>query len=1722
MFYSIFLIHTHSVIETVEYQKMYFNINTETKYATFIFTRLRNLTLPNNFEYNSNAYKVTEIEPNQTLSVNSLVIPKSIVKMNLTEFPQLKELRLEEGITTIGTNWFSNLEVEINIDLPDSVTTISDSAFMNSHVLNVTYGPNLRSIGSHAFEKSSLIAFKPRGSNGITSVASHAFRDCEKLVDVFSVLEHLTIINNGTFYKDRFLRLNVTLPDELTTIDYEAFSKSGVKNVTFGPKLTTIGFGAFAGSELLRLIPRGENNIRSVAEEAFSFTSDLEDLTAIIKNLDVINASTFSVSKLKYDITFPDTLKVIKEKAFQLTQILNIKFPPSLTEVHDSAFQSSTELLTFKPISQNKITTVGKFVFNGCSQMKDCFCILDNINYVPEGTFRDCTNLYQAEWTLPDHITEIQSSAFANTKIIKFHYGPNLVKLGDTLFVSGLITDFTPTGESKITDIPARMFQGCSSLLNVGDLIENAKAIGDYAFADTMQYTKAVTLHCTKVGDRAFRGSAIPSVVYDENLVEVGFECFAGSKITSIKPSGQNNLVTIGAGVFKDCEKISDFWDAISLLTVYPSSMLEGCKQLTGELAIKDGITEIQNSTFSGTGYTTVVYPESLTKLGNKVFCRCKQLQSVSPKGANKITEIGSGTFIECYAFTTDNNILANINYIPAEMYKSCSKIPTEVELDDRIVSVGDSAYSNTKITKVSYGSLLTELGPSAFRQTNIAEFTPRNEHHITQIGENCFQSCTELTDISTIISKLKDIPDALFSDCSSIDETLTLPDDIESIGQSAFQGSSVTEVTFGDKLKSIGNNAFDSTEITSFKPRGASNLESLGEYCFSYCESLSDVSEIIASVKNYGKGVFEGCSSIAGDIILPEGLINISETLFSSTGITSVTIPDSVENIEISAFSDTPLTTVKFAKDGHNFKTLGEMAFEGCESLESVPIFKLPVIPQACFKGCSSLKSFDFSSVKEIGSEAFLGTAFESLAFSQPVAVREGTFNECHNLQKIDGFENIIILGDSAFASAPLSQQKKLDLRNCKSVYETAFMNNQLGEVEIIFNYAQGINSDYFQSDTISPTYHIILDVDETMDKKITESGAKYSLILESIYNIDLTISDGIFENSNQLTNLKIKTESVTLKDNSFQNTQELKEVTFDCNNITIGSHAFSKSSITTFNSKNTKSEINVGDYAFADASSFTKFVFGNERNSLSNDDEPGIATLGSYAFENTKIESIPKVYKYAAPNAFARLPIKELTLTTEKMGSKAVSDCPELEKIIIGSNVMELPTNFAVDCPKLVEIDFAQDGNKPLNLGEKCFDSIKLQKINRLPERTTGINGFVFKNCLILAGDLILPKNIQIIGESAFEGCTNLNGGLNMKYCSQLKAINARAFFGCQFKGDLEFPSSLQTIGNEAFMSCSRFDGIIKFNSDLTYIGDKAFFNLDKITGTIEIPSTVEYVGGFAFANLSKVTGELKLSSKLAKIGEYAFSNMNGVSGALVIPDSVKYIGVRAFHGCTSVERVLIMNNDIFIDTKAFGNMSFHCIDNLPWNCSRLNYKESLCYDTFLLSKDSQDPKICENCNAYDNQIAMKIVKPVSIGVSCAILIPIIILIIFYFVSGRRRSDIEQYEEFCRLIVENQGHSKDRKEKIVSAFKSACSENASQRPFNIGKGTCKRILRKEIKSQIRDCTEIDEIVNESVATMNVPSFGQRFVRNVFYCCRDDADINSSILSGNLLNTAI
>lgn len=190
-----------------------------------------------------------------------------------------------------------------------------------------------------------------------------------------------------------------------------------------------------------------------------------------------------------------------------------------------------------------------------------------------------------------------------------------------------------------------------------------------------------------------------------------------------------------------------------------------------------------------------------------------------------------------------------------------------------------------------------------------------------------------------------------------------------------------------------------------------------------------------------------------------------------------------------------------------------------------------------------------------------------------------------------------------------------------------------------------------------------------------------------------------------------------------------------------------------------------------------------------------------------------------------------------------------------------------------------------------------------------------------------VVLSNNIEVIGENAFNNCTNLT---SITLGTGLNKIGAEAFYNCINLKNVLFESldnwfdivlennnsSPFRYGAKIYVQGTPISEIIILDS-VTKINDYLFEGCNTIT-KVTFGSGVESIGEYSFANCSNLT-QVIMNNGLKLIGSYAFYNCDGLT-TISIPDSVTKLNNCSFYDCSELTAITIPDSVVEIGNNAF----------------------------------------------------------------------------------------------------------------------------------------------------------------------------------------------------------
>ena len=282
---------------------------------------------------------------------------------------------------------------------------------------------------------------------------------------------------------------------------------------------------------------------------------------------------------------------------------------------------------------------------------------------------------------------------------------------------------------------------------------------------------------------------------------------------------------------------------------------------------------------------TSVVIPDSVTKLGDYAFYGCSAIASItlgSGVGSIGSSTLGACSGIQSFIVAESNTVYASID---GNLYRKNGQTLIKY-------AVGKPATSFT----IPYGVINISNIAFAYASNLISVTIPDS---VTTIGNYAFRDCTNLASV-IIPNSVKSIGNGAFYNCHKL---IQKENGIHYVDTWVVGcDSNVTSAVIKEGTVGIANAAFaNCTSLTSVTiPDSVSNI---GSYAFQYCSGLTSVT-IPPSVTSISNHMFDACTGLTS-VTIPDSVTSIGSCAFDRcSGLTSVTIPDSVVVIGNSAFS--------------------------------------------------------------------------------------------------------------------------------------------------------------------------------------------------------------------------------------------------------------------------------------------------------------------------------------------------------------------------------------------------------------------------------------------------------------------------------------------------------------------------------------------------------------------------------------------------------------------------------------------------------------------------------------------------------------------------------------------------------------------------------------------------------------------------------------------------
>ena len=548
---------------------------------------------------------------------------------------------------------------------------------------------------------------------------------------------------------------NLVIPDTIDGIAVTELGKLAFGN-DIGKPYETITLPAsieyissdnpFSVCDSLTEVIVDSSNENYIAEDGVLFTKDKSKLVC------------YPQKKTGSSYSIPEGVSVLGEASIYNTQLSEITFPSTLTEIQYYALGNNSKL-TSADLSKTAVSSIGLYAFTDCSSLSSVL-LPDSLYEIAGAAFSRCKAL--SEITLPKNLGMIGQYAFIDTGLSKITVPDSVTEIGYSAFGYYLDSEGNETADSSFVIVGS---YGSAAQKYATDKDTEYDYANSFEFRvpeQDEQITEQLSLEKRVFGDYEY------AVVNGDAVITA---CVSGDTVLNV-PSEIEGLTVIA---------------------VYPVAFTN-C--LSEEIILPETVTYIREMSFySCANLKKITLPASLTEIGNNAFDNCTLLETVDTGGA---VTIGQNVFLDCPSLKnlTISGNCTSIGAEDEEPFLYCSA------LESVTVTSGDGIYSSENGILYNKDKSTIILYPQA--KTDKKYKAPKS---VKEIGQSAFYHCKYLE--TADISGVEVLKDYAFEGCEKL-KKVKLSKNLTQIGADAFYGcKALTSLRFYDKLTYIGEGAF-------------------------------------------------------------------------------------------------------------------------------------------------------------------------------------------------------------------------------------------------------------------------------------------------------------------------------------------------------------------------------------------------------------------------------------------------------------------------------------------------------------------------------------------------------------------------------------------------------------------------------------------------------------------------------------------------------------------------------------------------------------------------------------------------------------------------------------------------------------------------------------------------------------------------------------------------
>lgn len=480
-----------------------------------------------------------------------------------------------------------------NISYPSPYTRPTGALVIPSTVINNSTTYTVTAIGSSAFNHCTGLTSVTLPAT-ITSIGQNAFFQCSSLTSI-TIPNAVTNIAFQAFYNCSNLSSVIFNADSCTNISSLIFGGSTcLTNVTIGNTVKVIPNYLFSNCSTLTSIAI-PNSVERIGQHAFYACTGLSSVQIPSTVMYIGNNAFYRVKNIVYygsasgspwgantrngfvdgDFVYSDASKSVLTAYYGTDTIITI--PNTVSTIGDYAFGDNTNVVSVS--LPNNVVSIGNYAFYGCRKLS-AITFPSSLGLIGNYAFCRCTSLHSIN--IPNSVYSLGNSAFSLcTSLETVYFGTSL------------------------STVSQEAFSDCWSLRFV-----------------------SLPPYLSSIGDGAFRNCyKLASLVVPNNVSTIGMQAFEFVR----------NVIYNGTAV-EDCYWDLCYWGArcrngyyLDSVYYYDSTMrrLMSVHPEAKSIAVSDSTREIGNFAFYHTDVESIIFPSSVTYIGDQVFDSCFYLKNI-------------------------------------------------------------------------------------------------------------------------------------------------------------------------------------------------------------------------------------------------------------------------------------------------------------------------------------------------------------------------------------------------------------------------------------------------------------------------------------------------------------------------------------------------------------------------------------------------------------------------------------------------------------------------------------------------------------------------------------------------------------------------------------------------------------------------------------------------------------------------------------------------------------------------------------------------------------------------------------------------------------------------------------------------------------------------------------------------------------------------------------